>query len=83
MLKGCEEHTSPIIFHPSLCLLHIQLLLQQIQAPHKQLAMKRGSLIPIKSLTKNSGEKMLEVVAEIRGDALRRREGGGSLKAPS
>jgi len=55
-----------LIFHPSLCLLHIQLLLQQIQAPHKQLAIKMSSLIPVKSPTQKSGEKILEVVTEIR-----------------
>jgi|GEM_PF-7105908 len=55
-----------LIFHPSLCLLHIQLLLQQIQALHKQLAIKMSSLIPVKSPTQKSGEKILEVVTEIR-----------------
>jgi hypothetical protein len=55
-----------LIFHPSLCLLHIQLLLQQIQALHKQLAIKMSSLIPVKSPTQKSGEKILEGVTEIR-----------------
>jgi hypothetical protein len=41
-------------------------LLQQIQALHKQLAIKMSSLIPVKSPTQKSGEKILEVVAEIR-----------------